>query len=179
MSEPAFRVIDGGRAPYGWEQLWARDEWRGSELPHGDLSGGLGEETILRFEGLEPPWIKEAARRWARARLLAATAPQSMKGYLSELRAFSHWLLEHAPPPTLATPAAITRELLTDYVLFVRTSRLAPATQQRRIGVLRAFIAEQRHDGLAGLAHEAVIHAAEIPSVDYRLPRQLEPDIFE
>ena len=45
--------------------------------------------------------------------------------------------------------------------------------------MLRAFLAEQRHDGLAGLAHDAVIHAAEIPDVDYRLPRQLEPGIFE
>ena len=128
MSEPALRVLDGGRIRHGWEQLWTRDEWRRSELPHGDLAGGLGEETILRFDGLEPPWIKEAARRWARARLLASTSPQSMKGYLSELRAFSRWLLEQAPAHALAAPAAITRGLLTDYVLFVRTSRLAPAT---------------------------------------------------
>jgi site-specific recombinase XerD len=177
VSHPALRILDGGRAPRGWEQLWARDEWRRSELPHGDLSSGLGGDTALRFHGLQPPWLKEAAKRWVRARLLASTAPQSMKGYLSELRAFSRWTLERAPGPVL--PAAITRELLSDYVLFIRTSQLAPATQQRRVGVLRAFIAEQRHDGLAGIPHDAVIHAAEIPNVDYRLPRQLEPGIFE
>jgi site-specific recombinase XerD len=177
MSEPALRVLDGERAPRGWEELWARDEWRQSELPHGDLASGLGGETILRFDGLAPPWLKEAARRWARARLVASTAPQSMRGYLSELRAFSRWLLEHAPES--AAPTAITRELLTDYVLFVRTSRLAPATQQRRVGVLRACLAEQWDDGLAGLPRDAVIHAAEIPTVDYRLPRQLEQGIFD
>lgn len=177
MSQPALQVLDGGRAPQGWEELWARDEWRQSELPHGDLAGDLGGETILRFDRLTPPWLQEAAKRWARARLLGSTAPQSMKGYLSELRAFCRWRLEHAPEA--ATPAAFTRELLTDYVLFIRTSALAPSTQQRRVGVLRAFVSEQRDDGLTGLPRGAVIHAAEIPNVDYRLPRQLEPGIFE
>ena len=99
MSGPALQILEGGRSPRGWEELWRRDEWPQSLLPHGDLAGDLAGETILRFDGLTPPWLQEAAKRRARARLLGSTAPQSMKGYLSELRAFCRWRLEHAPKP--------------------------------------------------------------------------------
>ena len=34
MSGEALRVVEGGRAPLGWEALWAKDVWRQSELPH-------------------------------------------------------------------------------------------------------------------------------------------------
>ncbi len=63
-------------------------------------------------------------------------------------------------------------------MLFVRTEPLRAATRQRRIGTLRMLIEEQREDGLAGLDRSAVIHGAEIPRVDYRLPKQLPEDIF-
>jgi len=38
MSPEPLRVVDGGRAPTGWEALWPRDVWFASELPHGDLA---------------------------------------------------------------------------------------------------------------------------------------------
>ena len=38
MSPEPLRVVDGGRAPRGWEALWLRDVWFESELPHGDLA---------------------------------------------------------------------------------------------------------------------------------------------
>jgi hypothetical protein len=68
MSAGALRLIDGGDAPRGWEALWRKDEWRQRELPHGDLATVYDREVVLRFGGLEQPWLKEAAKRWARAR---------------------------------------------------------------------------------------------------------------
>jgi hypothetical protein len=54
-----------------WEPLWAKDIWRQSELPHGDLSSSYGGEVFIHFERLRQPWLKEAAKRWTRARVLA------------------------------------------------------------------------------------------------------------
>ena len=59
------------RAPRGWEALWAKDVWRQIELPHGDLASSYRGEEFLRFERISQPWLKEAAKRWARARLLS------------------------------------------------------------------------------------------------------------
>ena len=76
-AQGALRVLDGGGAPRGWEQLWAKDQWRQSELPHGDLVSTYRGEEFLHFERIAQPWLKEAAKRWARARLLADAAPRT------------------------------------------------------------------------------------------------------
>jgi integrase len=172
-----LRVIDGGRVPRGWEELWARDQWRQHDLPHGDLQNESGREAVVRFERLVQPWIKEAAKRWVRARLLASIAPQSMSHYLLHLWAFSGWLDERAPE--VSSPTALTRELLEDYMLAIRTSSLAAGTKSIRIGTLRAFLEEQREDGLAGLPRSTMIHAAEVPRGDYRLPKGIEGHVFD
>jgi integrase len=177
MSAEPLRVLDGGRAPRGWEELWRRDQWRGHELPHGDLASANAGRAILHFEGLAQPWLKEAAKRWARARLLAALAPTTISDNLLHLRAFSRWLAEIAPE--VGSPAGISRGLLEDYLLSVRAGGLAAGTKRQRVGALRAFLEEQREDGLAGLPRGAVIHAAEIPRPDYRLPKGLERHVFD
>ena len=83
MGAEPLRAIEGGGAPRGWERLWPRDVWFGSELPHGDLPSSYRGEETLRFERICQPWLKEAAKRWARGRLLADTAPRTMSAYLA------------------------------------------------------------------------------------------------
>ena len=73
MSAESLRVVEGDRAPRGWEALWPRDVWFQSELPHGDLASRYRGEETLRFERIAQSWLKEAAKRWARMRLLADT----------------------------------------------------------------------------------------------------------
>ena len=80
------------RAPRGWEALWRRDVWCQSELPHGDLVSTYRGEEFIHFERIGQPWLKEAAKRWARARLLADTAPRTMSSYLVGIAHFSEWL---------------------------------------------------------------------------------------
>jgi len=177
MSGEPLRVLDGGRAPRGWEALWAKDVWRRSELPHGDLALAYSGEVFLHFERLRQPWLKEAAKRWARARVLGETTPHTMSTYLTDLRHFSDWLAAHAPEVT--SPALITREVLEDYLLWVRQgSGWKPATRSHRVVALREFLEEQAEDGLAGVPRGAVIHRSELPRVDYRLPKQLSGEIF-
>ena len=173
MSADALRLIDGG-GPRGREALWAKDEWHQRELPHGDLPTTYDREVVLRFGGLEQQWLKEAAKRWARARLLASLSPRSLERYLRELMEFSRWLAER----DVASPGEITRALLEDYMLYVRTRPWAQATR-RRLGALRALLDEQRYDGLAGLPRSAVIHFAEMPRVTLRPPKGLDKHVFD
>jgi len=177
MSAEPLRVLDGGRAPRGWEALWAKDDWNQQELPHGDLGSTYRGNVWLRFGAIGQPWLKEAAKRWARARLLGDTTPRTMSSYLTDLRHFSAWLAEHAPE--VLAPGLLTRAVLEDYLLWIRhSSGWAPATQQRRAVSLRGLLEEQAEDGLSGLPRGTKIHGAEIPRVDYRLPKDLESDVF-
>jgi site-specific recombinase XerD len=175
VSAQPLRVLEGGAQAGAWAQLWQRDRWRQSELPNGDLSSNHRGDRIVSFGRLAQPWLKEAAKRWARARLLAGTSVNSLSCYLNDLVAFSEWLQGRGDA---TGPRVITRELLEDYMLFVRSAALKGATRQRRIGTLRMFLDEQRNDALRGLPAGALIHAGEIPRIDYRLPKQLPSDVF-
>jgi site-specific recombinase XerD len=175
MTARELRAVDGGRAPGGWEQLWALDRWPARALPHGDLHSS--SNGAILFSGLVQPWLKEAVKRWVRARLLAGTSPNSLRHYVDHLQAFSGWLSERTSE--LNSPAQITRLVLEDYMLAVRASGLADGSKTGRVGVLRAFLEEQREDGLAGLPRSAVIHAGELPTVGRWLPRGIERGVFE
>ncbi len=177
MSAEPLRVIDGGAAPRGWEALWQRDVWCQSELPHGDLVSTYRGEEFIHFERIGQPWLKEAAKRWARARLLADTAPRTMSSYLVGIAYFSEWLAAHAPE--VSAPSGLSRAVLEDYMLWVRhESPWKPATRNQRLLAVRLVLEEQREDGLAGLPAGAVIHGAELPRVGYQLPKTLPDEVF-
>jgi site-specific recombinase XerD len=173
MSTGSLSVVAGGRAVGGWETLWERDEWPFEELPHADLN--LEQHEALRFDRIAQRWMREAAKRWAR--LLRATSPATMRVYLGDLSLFSGWVAERAPE--VHSPALITRALLEDYLLWVRTGDRSASTGRRYVCVVRQFLAEQCDDGLVGLPRGAVIHGSEMPDVAYRPPRGLEPWVFE
>lgn len=177
MSTDALKLIDGGRAPRGWEALWAVDVWAQRELPHGDLASDYRGNIRLRFDRLEQPWLKEAAKRWTRARLLGNTTPSTMKSYLSDLRHFSQWLATAAPE--VRAPAHVSRELLEDYMLWVRTATAwKSSTKARAILALRRLLDEQADDGLSGLPRTARIIGGEVPRVEYALPEEMSEHVF-
>ena len=176
MNTTPLEAIDGGRAPDGWERLWASDRWPLRELPHADLQN-TGRDGAILFDRIAQPWLKEAAKRWARTRLLAGGAPSTMSNYVLHVRAFSDWLAD--PVPEVSSPAGITRTVLEDWLLSIRSSGLAPGTKTSRVSAVRLFLEEQWEDGLARMPRSATIHAGEIPSGDQQLPRGIEAAVFD
>lgn len=177
MGAEPLRVIEGGGPPRGWEALWRKDAWGQLDFPHGDLASLYRGEEFIRFERIGQPWLKEAAKRWARARLLADTAPRTMSSYVVGICHFSEWLAQYAPE--VSAPSALSRSVLEDYMLWVRhESPWKPATCNQRLLAVRLLLEEQREDGLAGLPAGAVIHAAELPRVDPGLPQTLPGEVF-
>jgi site-specific recombinase XerD/ferredoxin len=177
MSPEPLRVIEGEGPPRGWEALWPRDVWFASELPHGDLASRYRGDETLRFERISQPWLKEAAKRWTRARLLSDTAPRTISAYLVSVRHFSQWLAERASE--VSAPASLPRAVLEDYMLWVRhETDWKPATRNQRLLAVRLLLLEQAEDGLAGLPRGAVIHGSELPCVDPGLPKTIADDVF-
>ena len=171
----ALHAVRSGAVPRGWEDLWASDCWPHDRLPSADPDSE--QRGTLRFDAIGPAWLREAAKRWARARLLSGTTFGSMRIYLRDVVIFSSWLATDAPE--VRGPSAITRVVLEDYLLWVRQSQMAAATRRRHVSAVRQFLAQQADDGLAGLPAGAVIHAGEIPTRSPRPPRGIEPRVFE
>ena len=61
----------------------------------------------------------------------------------------------------------------------MRTRPWAQSTRRRRLGALRAFLNEQRDDGLTGMPSSAVIHFAEMPRVALQPPQGLDQHLFD
>jgi integrase len=175
VSVAAVQQLGDDAAPRGWEALWGRDRWPHDLLPSADAQSE--HRGVLRFDGIAQPWLREAAKRWVRIRLLSGTTFGSMRVYLRDVVIFSEWLAAHAPH--VLAPLGITRVVLEDYLLWVRRSALANATRRRHVSAVRQFLAEQAEDGLAGLPRGAVIHGAEVPAVPGRPPRGIERTVFE
>jgi len=176
MTAKGLTAIDGGQTLDGWAELWASDRWPLRELPHADLQS-IGLDGAILFDGIPQPWLKEAAKRWARARLLAGGAPSTMSNYVLHVRAFSGWLADRVPE--VISPAGITRVVLEDWLLSIRTSGLAAGTKTSRVSAVRLFLEEQWQDGLARMPRSATIHAGEVPSAEQQLPRGIEASVFE
>ncbi len=170
----AARTLAGG-APAGWEALWDRDCWPHDLLPSADAQSE--HRGSLRFDRITQPWLREAAKRWTRARLLAGTTFGSMRVYLYDLVIFSDWLADHAPG--VHGPAGITRVVLEDYLLWVRSGPMSNASRRRHVCAVRQFLAEQAEDGLDGLPRGAVIHGSELPGVPSRPPPGIEKAVFK
>jgi site-specific recombinase XerD len=101
-----------------------------------------------------------------------------MHNYVQHVSMFAQWLADRAP--AVSSPAQVTRAVLEDWLLAVRSSGLAPATQAARVTAVRLFLDEQWDDALAGLPRTAVIHAGEVPhNRSRRLPRGIEAPVFE
>ncbi len=176
MTARPLEAIDGGRASDGWARLWASDRWPLRELPHNDLHGTVRAGSIL-FSGISQRWVKEAAKRWVRARLLVGGAPTTMANYVQHVGTFSAWLADRAPG--VRSPAGVTRTVLEDWLLAVRASGLAMASKAARVTAVRLFLEEQWEDGLAGLPRNAMIHVGEVPHSRSRLPRGIEAPVFD
>lgn len=179
MSDAArpLRALPGGLPPGVWERLWPQDVWRREEFPHADLGCTHRPGVGVRFTGFAHPFLKEAAKRWVRARVLTGTSIWSMAEYVRDVAHFSSWLA--SADWRVVAAAGIRRAVLEDYLLFVRRAAgWKPSTQQRRVVALRMFLDEQRSDGLAGLPVEARIDGREIPRVDYQPSLAFDDFVF-
>ena len=140
MTANGLTAIAGGQTPDGWAGLWASDRWPLRELPHADLQGA-GRGGAILFDRITQPWLREAAKRWARARLLAGGASSTMAHYVGHVAAFSGWLAGRVPE--VVSPAGITRGVLEDWLLSIRSSGLAAGTKNSRVSAVRLFLEEQ------------------------------------
>lgn len=151
-------------------EVWDWDTWPTSRI---DADGRYAHQPTRRiyFADIQPGWLRELAKRWARWRITTTTkSPASVAVATSSLRRFTSWLADRDALP--ATASSITRELLEDYRTHVHT---LPVSAVRRSGLLtdlKVFLDDVRlHDWAPGLPANATYYRGEIPRAEKTLPR--------
>ncbi len=132
------------------EQVWEWDTWPTDQL---DVDARWAHQPVRRiyFSEIDPLWLRELVKRWARWRLTSATkSPASISCSTSSIRRFCRWT--EASGVALVGPAAITRDLLERYRADVflldrspgRKSGLLTDPRRRSVARLGGWPADER-----------------------------------
>jgi len=173
--ERAAAGIDAGvlrAAPAGGDELerrYAADAWQAAELGVPTARG----RGAVSFAGIEPPWLREAAKRWARQRLAIGCVFSTIRGGALAFRRFSGFLAGCQPP--VRRPRQVDRGLLERYLAWLTPLPLAESTKALARVFLRAFLEENRRYGwLPAIPAAAVIYPDELSSRRRSLPRFID-----
>jgi integrase len=153
--------------------IWSFDTWPVDRL---DIDGRYAHQPGRRisFSEIDPPWLRELVKLWARWRIMTATkSPASISTTTSSIRRFCRWAEgEHV---LLSTPAAITRPLLERYLVAVRSLDRSAGRKSGLVSDLKVFLDDVRlHDWASGLPANATYFKGEVPRKRHHLPRFID-----
>jgi integrase len=152
---------------------WALDTWSVDQL---DVDGRYAHQPNRRiyFSEIDPRWLRELVKRWARWRISTATkSPASIACSTTSIRRLCRFAEQHGV--TLASPAAITRPLLERYLASVRSLDQSVARRSSLITDLKVFLDDVRlHDWAPGLPANATFFKGEVPRNRRHLPRFID-----
>lgn len=143
-----------------------RDTWDARRL-------GLpasGSSYLVRFGGIEQPWLRAAAKRWGRFRLATGKAIGTVCNDITALARFAAFLAEVAP--TTPDASAIDRAVLERYLSRLSSTGLVGQTRLGYLVSVRGFLDGcRRHGWLPGLPADAVLYGEDMPGRGEYLPR--------
>lgn len=148
------------------EHRYAADAWRAEELgvPAARGRGGVS------FTRIDPPWLREVTKRWARHRLASGCAFGTIRLDAFAIQHFSQFLAQHDPP--VRHPQQIDRRLLERYLAWLAPLELADSTKTQIRSHLRTLLEDsRRHGWIPDIPAEAVIYHDELSSRRLSLPR--------
>ena len=162
---PALRLASAADAI---DRLYAADAWRAGDL---GVPARRGRDRVT-FAGIEPAWLREALKQWARQRLASGCSFNTITTAATAMRRFSLFLAECTPP--VAAPEQITRPLIERYLAWVAARPLADASKNVARVFVRAFLNDnKRHGWVPAVPADAVIYLDELSSHKRPLPRFL------
>lgn len=142
----------------GWDTEFERDVWQLRRL------GYPNRDSCLRFDRIEPIWLRLLTKRWARWRLSTGTTPTSVSTGVKCVIDFAA-----LSPELRRGPQALTREVIEAHLARLAISHPNPKARSSRISQLAGLLRTARqHDWQPRLPANAQIYRE-----DY--PRQIEP----
>jgi len=149
------------------DDLYAADAWRAGDL---GVPARRGRDRVT-FAGIEPAWLREAVKRWARQRLASGCSFNTVTTAATALRRFSRFLAECSPPVVM--PGQVDRRLVERYLAWVTARPLADASKNVARVFVRRFLNDNQRYGWVPIPADAVIYLDELSSHKRPLPRFL------
>ena len=161
------------REEHSGEEVWRWDTWPTDRI---DVDGRWAHQPARRiyFAEIDPMWLREMVKRWARWRITSATkSPASIAVSTSSIRRFCRWA--ETNNVTLGSPAMITRAVLERYRADVFLLAVSPNRKSGLLTDLKVFLDDVRlHEWANGLSANATYYRGEIPRARQSLPRFID-----
>jgi integrase len=135
-------------------------------------------DKTISFAGIEPLWLRQLVKRWARWRLRAGTlTPSTIAGAANRLKAFSDFAAGRGEP--LSGPHCLTRELLEDYRAHVGALAYSQKYKHALISALKVLLDEVRANNWEpALPATAAYYKGEVPLATKSLPRFVDEHVM-
>jgi hypothetical protein len=172
----AYETLLGFRLRCGLADPWRPDVCHVRALPI-DESARIGRGGTLDWRAIEPAWLRQLCKRWARYRLRQGVSA----GHVAKVRRAVVALIEFCERGgwPLDSPACLTRDLFDAFLDHVRVLDHGATVKHRlAVGVRQLF--EQAHDlGWISLRNPRVYLRGELPRIRDHLPRALPPAVIK
>lgn len=144
-------------------------------MPKGVQESARGQRNrTLDFNRLDLPWLRDWVRRYALYRLNTKSWGTAIRE-LTCMTRFERWLVQSKHAPNVRGVADISRDLLLDYVVWLRGNAASPHTAVNDAHTVSKLLQTHRLlDWEPALQSKAVLFVGELPQRD----SQTEPDPF-
>ncbi|HXR21840.1 MAG TPA: tyrosine-type recombinase/integrase [Acidimicrobiales bacterium] len=174
MSAPAAIGLHALSGPTDQlEQRYGADVWHSAEL---GVPSARGRATVS-FNGIDPAWLRDAAKAWARQRLVLNYAFNTVCAAALAFRRFSAFL--HRRRPAVEHPGQLDRALIEQYLAWLAQLALSEQTKMLSKVFLRALLEEnRRYRWVGAIPLDAVIYHDELSARRASLPRFLPEPVM-
>jgi integrase len=120
----------------GWDSEYPRDVWLLRRLGH------PGRDAAIRFDRIEPIWLRNLTKRWTRWRLSVGTAVATV---VADVRAITSFAQSF--PSLRRGPEALTRELIEAHLAHLAVAFANPKSRTGQISSLANLLRTSRQHG--------------------------------
>lgn len=152
----------------GWDTEYPRDVWLLRRI------GYPGRDKALRFDDIEPVWLRSLTKRWARWRISTGTGIGTVT---ADVRAIS--LFARSCPSLQRGPEALTREQLEAHLAHLAVLYPKAKTRKGQIGSLAGLLrAARQHGWEPRIGVNVDIYREDYPRLPVAAPRALSEAVM-
>ncbi|MCA1679411.1 MAG: tyrosine-type recombinase/integrase [Actinobacteria bacterium] len=155
---------------------YAGDVWLIEQLGFEEFA--YQPSKTISFTAIDPVWLRELIKRWARWRLRAGTyTPGTVSAMATHFKTFSDFLHDRGEP--LRSPEQLTRGLLEDYQEHIARLGHSRKHQHTLISAMKVLLGEVRANGWEPrLPPTAAYYNGELPKQAASLPRSIDEHVM-
>lgn len=154
-----------------WQQQYPRTVWDLRVL------GLAGNQRRIDFSRIEPGWLREITKRWARWRLSRGNTAQGVANTLRACTMLGEHLRRTAGAG--AGPEHLTRPVLESWFAALALVHSNPTSRAKRINQIGVFLRDvARHDWCSQIPRNAAVYDGDMPRLPPPRPRALPEHVM-